>query len=325
VPDARPPTISVVVPTFRRPDALARTLGGLLAADYPGDHLQILVVDDGPDDATRDAVAAFRGVRYLRQANSGAATARNHGAREATGELVVFVDNDILVGRDHLHRHVDSWRACGVRSIVGAHWEFPDELRARFGETPFGRFRLALEDGFKAPAGEGLDESVGPTTASMAVARAVFWELGGFDEGFPHAGAEDRELLLRARAAGCRIVYDRSNVVLHYDGYVDLAGLCSREAKYAATRVHFAETHPGAIAKPPTRPLARIVLGPLGRPAGRRAAQGAISVLERAAPDSTVLHRAYGAMIAAAIHRGTVEERRRRTRTAPAGATARAS
>src|SRR3954451_16744041 len=95
------PTISTVSRTFRRPDAWGETLAPILRLDYPPDCYEVVVIDDGADAVTADLVRRFRGrgveIMLEVQRHRGAATARNRGARLATGELVLFCDDDILV------------------------------------------------------------------------------------------------------------------------------------------------------------------------------------------------------------------------------------
>ena len=99
-------SFSVVVPTYARPEALAVTLDALLEMDYPESDFEVIVVDDGPDVATERVVRARQkgpiAMEYRSQSNSGAATARNHGAQVAAGRHVLFCDDDIVVQRNHL-------------------------------------------------------------------------------------------------------------------------------------------------------------------------------------------------------------------------------
>lgn len=90
----REPLVSVVVPTFNRARTLRTAVESILAQSYA--NLEVLIVDDGSTDATPQIVAALNDprVRYIRQPNGGAASARNRGMREAKGELIGFLDSD---------------------------------------------------------------------------------------------------------------------------------------------------------------------------------------------------------------------------------------
>jgi glycosyltransferase involved in cell wall biosynthesis len=82
-----PKSVSFVVPTFHRPESLRATLDALMGLDFPRERYEVIVVDDGANQATRDLVEGFSGgsprVVYLRQDHLGVATARNRGAAAA--------------------------------------------------------------------------------------------------------------------------------------------------------------------------------------------------------------------------------------------------
>ena len=88
--------VSVIVPTFDRVAVLREAVESVLAQTHR--DLEVVVVDDGSTDATPELVAAFAAgdarVRYERQANAGAAAARNTGLAAASGDFVAFLDSD---------------------------------------------------------------------------------------------------------------------------------------------------------------------------------------------------------------------------------------
>src|SRR3954465_2170240 len=80
---------SVVIPAYNAAGVLPACLAALREQTYPADGLEIIVVDDGSEDAT-PIIAAAAGARVLRQPNRGPAAARNQGAAAATGDIVLF-------------------------------------------------------------------------------------------------------------------------------------------------------------------------------------------------------------------------------------------
>ena len=247
------PSVSVIVPTYLRASAIGRTLAALCAVDYPKDRLEIIVVDDGSTDSTATSVARFPRIRYARQPNRGVATARNHGARLATGEVLIFVDDDIIVGADNIQRHLAA-RELYAESVVAGYSEFDPDLRQELARTAFGRFRLWSEDLVRNDAA-ALSHTkrriqVGAVdTQNMSISQILFWEIGGFDGRFP-VGAEDQELCWRARAAGAVIVRDYGIRVVHNDRHGDLVSLCRREERGAIGIVYLARKHPDFPAPP---------------------------------------------------------------------------
>jgi glycosyltransferase involved in cell wall biosynthesis len=119
--------VTVIIPTYNRADILAKTLEAYAA--QLGEHriCEILVVDDGSTDHTRSAVEkaseSCRRIRYLRQSNLGLAAARNHGIREAAGDVLLFGDDDIIPSPRLAAEHV-AWQDrypegnCGVLGHV---------------------------------------------------------------------------------------------------------------------------------------------------------------------------------------------------------------
>src|SRR4051812_20110393 len=121
--------VSVVIPTYNRGAKLRDTVRLILESDLTSiNDLEVIVVDDGSrepaeqfiTDLTKPANVALRAIR---QANSGPAAARNHGAQDSRGEIVLFIDDDIFVPPDLISNHVK------------AHLERPGAVV--FGRCPF--------------------------------------------------------------------------------------------------------------------------------------------------------------------------------------------
>ena len=256
------PTFSIVVPTFRRPEALRATLTRLLALDYPRDRYEVIVVDDAGESDVAGCIADAFGrlgvsMTFRTQHRRGAASARNQGARVAGGELVLFCDDDILVEPSHLRAHAAA-HARHPHAAVNGTWEFPPGMMAALRSTPFGRFRIELERGFQREAGGApLDGDPGClrmpllTACNLSLRRELFWEIGGFDEDFPLAGAEDQDLSLRAKAANASLLLDTKIRCLHNDDRASLRAYCAREERGASTVAVLARKYPAVYADVP--------------------------------------------------------------------------
>ncbi len=322
------PLVSVVVPTHRRPDALGKTLRTILASDYPS--FEVIVVDDGSGDDTRSIVESFPGVRYIEQPNLGAAAARNNGARAAKGEVLLFNDDDILLAPDAMRRHVEDLRELG-RVFTNGHWEFEAEMLESMQATPFGRYRVSLENWIKTGVERTqlLDhraEASDVTACSLGAWRRDFWEIGGFDEQFPFAGAEDQDLSIRGMRGGVRLISDPSIHLWHDDRRLTLRQFCERHRRGAISAAVLATKYPvergGTTLITENRPAGagdslRVRLKKIAkklfafRPV-RELFHLWISLLERVAPRSRLLERCYQMILGVYIYMGINEGLRRR-------------
>ncbi len=302
------------------------TLDAVLAVDYPLDHLRVVVVDDGESAETEATVRARQDtaidLRYVPRQHGGVAGARNLGANQAEEGLIIFVDDDIIVERDHVRAHLLAREETGAEMINGE-WEFVPSMQAELVKTAFGRFRLAVEqwvkDRIPKTALDPVRASVGDVTAcNLSVSVADFNKLGGFDETFPHAGCEDQDLSLRAISEGYNLVYDRSIRLEHNDRRLDIRDFCERQRRGALTAVVLASKHPGlaranlmlrenAPGPWPHQPgavLKRLIKSLLATSPGLRIAHAGLRSLERVAPEARVLGRLYWMMTGVYIFAG---------------------
>ena len=126
------PTVSIIIPTFRRARWLRETLATVVAQDYPADRFEILVIDNNSPDETRSVVAEFATVKkaphYLLETRQGANFARNRGVNESTGEILVFGDDDILVRPDWLRELVAPFVADPAGRVASVGGEVVPEI-----------------------------------------------------------------------------------------------------------------------------------------------------------------------------------------------------
>lgn len=211
--------LSVVMPTYRRPDLLARCLGALLAQTLPADRFEVIVVDDGQEDRCREQVervAATPGapaIRYLRAASGrGPAVARNAGWRAATAPLVAFTDDDTLPDPAWLARGLAAMQAHPDWVAAAGQVRVPSASAGGIGTATDGDIDSDIgRDG--APARRdarptdhelmtrGLETSEF-VTANAFARREVLARIEGFDERFLRAWREDSDLQFRLQAQG---------------------------------------------------------------------------------------------------------------------------
>lgn len=164
------------------------------------------MVDDGSTDAIADVVRQFPGVRLLRQQNAGPAAARNHGAREAKGEIVLFTDDDCVPVADWIESMKAPFSDPNVVGVKGIYRSAQRELAARFVQIEYeDKYRLMA----RLPSIDFID------TYSAAFRRTNFLAMDGYDTSFPVACAEDIELSYRMSARGWIMLFAPNAVVYH--------------------------------------------------------------------------------------------------------------
>jgi glycosyltransferase involved in cell wall biosynthesis len=148
---------SVVIPSYRRPDDLARAIGSVLAQEGVDGACEIVVIDNDPDGsaaatAARMAAASAVPVRYVREPRPGISHARNTGVRHAAGRYLAFLDDDEVVEPGWLAHFLDTFRRFGADAVVGPVLpRFPREA----GEVDAYRRRVYTRDA-AAPTGAPL-------------------------------------------------------------------------------------------------------------------------------------------------------------------------
>jgi GT2 family glycosyltransferase len=201
------PGMSVVVPACGRIDALRRCLGALAAQEPVAGGLQVVVSIDGDDpdpEAVRVAAPAGLHVQVVRAEQTGPAGARNRGAATATRELLAFVDDDC--------EPEPGW-AAALTAVLDAD---RDALAGGPIVNAYPRDRCAAASHAVLTALYDGPVHTFLASANLAMRRERFVELGGFDERFPSAAGEDRDLCARAVELGMRLVLVPDAAVSHH-------------------------------------------------------------------------------------------------------------
>lgn len=115
------PVVSIVIPTYNRKASLLRTLKSLSEQTYPTDYFEVIVVDDGGIDGTERACESVHNInlRYIRQSHRGGTAAKNRGAIEGKGEVVMFLDDDITVNHTYLESLMWQYKGHCRKIVMG--------------------------------------------------------------------------------------------------------------------------------------------------------------------------------------------------------------
>jgi glycosyltransferase involved in cell wall biosynthesis len=199
--------ISVVIPVYNAVSTLDRCLEGVISSNY--DNYELIVVDDGSTDRSRDLAKGYTDlVLESTTKQLGPAQARNRGAEMAKGEILFFIDADVVIKPDSLSK---------VEQTFNEHPEY-DASFGSYDENPgSGDFLSQYKNLFHHFVHQQSAEE-GDTfwSGCGAIRRDVFLEMGGFDvERYPRPSIEDIELGYRLRAAGHKIFVNKGLQVKH--------------------------------------------------------------------------------------------------------------
>lgn len=200
-------TVSVIVPAFNAGKTIGQCLQALKQQNYPSDSYDVILVDDGSKDTTGEIAQGYD-ITYLWQENCGPATARNKGAKEAKGEIILFTDSDCVPDSDWVREMVKPFSDQSVIAVKGAYKNKQKSIVARFAQLEFEeRFEMLK----KAESIDMVD------TYSAGFRKDTFLRLGGFDTSFPVANNEDTELSYRMTKMGFKMVFNPNAIVFHLD------------------------------------------------------------------------------------------------------------
>jgi cellulose synthase/poly-beta-1,6-N-acetylglucosamine synthase-like glycosyltransferase len=205
--------ISVIVPAYNAETTLDDCLRALEDQMLPRERYEIIVVNDGSTDQTAE-VARGHDVRLLRQPHAGPAAARNRGAANARGDLLLFTDADCAPTTTWIERLTDPFDDPEIVGAKGTYRTRQQGLVARF-------VQLEYEHKYTRMARQETIDFV--DTYSAAYRRDVFLANGGFDTIFPTISVEDQELSFRLTRKGHRMVFVPDAVVYHHHCTTPLA------------------------------------------------------------------------------------------------------
>ncbi|MEJ7746913.1 MAG: glycosyltransferase [Luteimonas sp.] len=213
--------VSIIIPVFNQFEHTLRCLR-TLAEHPPSASCEIIVVDDGSNDATANCLPRVAGLRYhVRSENGGFIKACNDGAALARGEYLVFLNNDTVPQPGWLDALLRTFDEHPRTGLAGAQLLYPDGRLQEAGGVVFadgsgwnyGKFG-SRED----PRYAYVRDADYCSGAAIAIPAALFRALGGFDPRYAPAYYEDTDLAFAVRAAGRRVVYQPEARVVHVEG-----------------------------------------------------------------------------------------------------------
>ena len=210
-PDTLLPRISVVIPAYNKEQQIRAAIDSALRQSYP--PLEVIVVDDGSTDKTA-SIAEQAGAKVISQQNAGISAARNHGAAEALGEWIAFLDADDLWLSNKLEVQCREAARFPEAAFIGS--DFSREQGSAVRSTSWISTRKVYQDVVGARVHEPAvsltpdelavclsSENFIPTSSVM-VKRDLLHRVGGFDEAM--SLCEDHECWMRLLRAHCAVI-----------------------------------------------------------------------------------------------------------------------
>lgn len=255
--------LSLVLATFNRGPSLRRLLDQLGKQSLASKHFEVIVIDDGSATPAEEALAGFAppyAFTLRRQANAGAAAARHHGAGLASGEVIVFTDDDMQIPDHFLDAHLRLHGEGTRRFVLGRIRSDSDLAKMPL----FERYHAAMLDRFAAGVASGAIKPQGSDvcTGNVSMRCADYLTVGGFDLSLQRS--EDAELGIRLQRAGAEPVFSEEAFVIHGSDHTSQKAWLERGVRYGRFDLRIAHKHDGVAAAHPLRFLG--LVNPLSRP-----------------------------------------------------------
>ncbi|HLU25449.1 MAG TPA: glycosyltransferase [Longimicrobiales bacterium] len=247
------PKVSVVIPTHNRLPILLQCLEAVAAQSVPAEWLEVIVVADGCTDGTADALRGRRfpfELRVIEQPASGAAAARNRGATEARGELLLFLDDDVIPSTELVSAHLEAHQRAHECVVVGPYLPDPPG-RGDYLAEGLWRYWEKTFAGMDAPGRSARYTDL--LSGNLSIPTHTFARLGGFDPAFPECGLEDYELGIRVLREGIPIGFAARARARHLET-TDLMRSFKRKWREGNSTLLLVERHPSVL--PDTRLVA---------------------------------------------------------------------
>lgn len=218
---SRQPIVSIIIPTYGKSDYTYRCLASI-AANQPAVSFEVIVIDDNSSDISLEDFNKIKGIRFVSNSqNLGFIRSCNLGAKLAIGEYLYFLNNDTIVTPDWLNELIRTFHELPGTGLVGSKLIYPDGTLQEAGGIIWqdgSAWNFGRNQDLALPVFNYAREVDYCSGASIMVPKALFEELGGFDEHYLPAYCEDADLALKIRDKGYRVIYQPLSTVVHYEG-----------------------------------------------------------------------------------------------------------
>jgi glycosyltransferase involved in cell wall biosynthesis len=238
------PFVSVIIPVRNEEKFIAQCLQSVVDQDYPQDNMEVLVVDGGSEDRSREIISEFSSrylmIKLLDNPELNAPAGLNLGIREARGDIIVRVDGHCLLEPDYVRQCVRCLRETGANNVGG--------LMKAVGQDYVSQVIALAISSFFGSGGSKFHyasrEQYVDTVYLGAFPRHVFDRIGFFNEGLVRN--QDYELNYRIRAAGGKIFLSPA-IRSYYYGRSTLRDLWHQYFQYGFWKLEMIQMHPRSV------------------------------------------------------------------------------
>lgn len=210
---------SIIIPTYERQKIFEKALNAAHSA-IEGVDAEIIIVNDSKKKAVKLPITSDK-IVLLNNPGQGVASARNFGAAHAKSNFFIFLDDDIIISESaiqQIRKDLNLYK----NNCYLFNWLYPPELVEKLEQTKFGRYLTKYQfttlQGWVGAAWKEDEEVFElPNGASycLPITKENFYRIGGYNESFPHAGAEDYEFSQRAMQTGIKFYLNKKITVYH--------------------------------------------------------------------------------------------------------------
>lgn len=217
--------ISCIIPTLGRGKILGNTVRMLLDQSYPAHEIIVVDQTPAPDEETDRALEAWQrrgAIRWLHQAEPNASKARNSGSLAATSDVLLFLDDDIVVGEDFVAAHARNFGEDTALAVAGQILEGDQrvvlELPPAAMHPTIGWIRFPKNYGRRC-------KTAWMASGNLSIRRDIYLSLGGMDENYKKgAFREESDLAMRFLKAGYQFQFDPEASIFHLGATVVKGG-----------------------------------------------------------------------------------------------------
>lgn len=234
---------SVIIPTYNRADKIGNLLDSLL--NQTVNDFEVIVVVDGSTDNTVEVVEPYKNrftqFKLMVNQNQGRSKTRNAGANVASGDLLIFYDDDMVPASDSVKKHYEFHTQNNIGALLGGNLvEYVEPQK-----TDIQNYKASLTKKWTKKYVQNISplniNNLFFTAANCSIPRNVFEQLNGFDERL--TDAEDFDLAYRAIENSSPVFFDKTNVAIHNDS-ITCVGYIKRIRQYQQAQQKLKELYP---------------------------------------------------------------------------------